>query len=48
MSKAPAPVEAGKLQPRGKTLGTRILERWQLYVLLLVPIVLTAIYQYIR
>lgn len=47
MRKAPMPAEAGKLKTQGKTLGARILEHWQLYVLLLVPIVLTVIYKYI-
>ena len=47
MRKAPVPAEAGKLKPQGKTLGARILEHWQLYVLLLVPIILTVIYKYI-
>ena len=46
-SKASAPAEAGKLKPQGKTLGQRILEHWQLYALLLIPIVLTVIYKYI-
>ncbi len=31
----------------GKTLGQRILENWQLYLLLLIPIVITVIYKYI-
>ena len=47
MRKAPVPAEAGTLKPQGKTLGARILEHWQLYVLLLVPIILTVIYKYI-
>ena len=47
MRKAPMPAEAGKLKTQGKTLGARILEHWQLYVLLLVPIILTVIYKYI-
>ncbi len=47
MRKAPVPVSAGKPKSHGKTLGTRILEHWQLYVLLLIPIVLTLIYKYI-
>ena len=47
MSKAPAPVSAGRTKPQGKTLGARILEHWQLYVLLLIPIVLTFVYKYI-
>lgn len=32
---------------RGKSLGRRILEHWQLYLLLLIPIVITIIYKYI-
>ncbi len=32
---------------QGKSLGKRILENWQLYVLLLIPIVLTIIYKYV-
>lgn len=47
MSKAPAPVSAGRTKPQGKTLGARIMEHWQLYVLLLIPIVLTFVYKYI-
>lgn len=31
----------------GKTLGQRILENWQLYALLLIPVVLTLVYKYI-
>lgn len=31
----------------GKSLGRRILENWQLYLLLLIPIVITIIYKYI-
>ena len=31
----------------GKTLGQRILENWQLYALLLIPVVLTFVYKYI-
>ena len=35
-----------KVRPR-KTLGQRILENWQLYLLLIIPIVITIIYKYI-
>lgn len=42
-----APGSASALKPRGKTLGKRILEHWQLYALLLIPVVLTVIYKYI-
>ena len=45
MSKAKTPV--AQVRPRGKTLGARIMEHWQLYVLLLIPIVLTFVYKYI-
>ena len=31
----------------GRSLGRRILENWQLYALLLVPVVLTVVYKYI-
>ncbi len=33
--------------PHGKTLGKRIAENWQLYLLLLIPVVITIIYKYI-
>ena len=45
MSKATSP--AKQLKPRGKTLSAQIMEHWQLYVLLLIPIVLTFVYKYI-
>ena len=45
MSKATAP--ATQLKPRGKTLSQRLLEHWQLYLLLLIPVILTVIYKYI-
>ena len=45
MSKAITP--AKKLKPQGKTLGKRVMEHWQLYLLLLIPIVITVIYKYI-
>ena len=32
---------------QSKSLGKRILEHWQLYLLLLIPLVLTVIYKYI-
>ena len=47
MSKTKTPAPAGQVKPRGKSLGNRILEHWQLYVLLLIPVVLTVIYKYI-
>ena len=45
MSKATVPTT--QLKPRGKTLSQRLLEHWQLYLLLLIPVVLTVIYKYI-
>ncbi len=33
--------------PRGKGLGRRIRDNWQLYLLLLIPVVITVIYKYI-
>lgn len=33
--------------PKKKTLGQRIIQSWQLYVLLIVPVVITIIYKYI-
>ena len=34
-------------QRPGRTLGRRILDNWQLYALLLIPVILTFIYKYI-
>lgn len=46
--KSPTPAVGKRpVKPRGNTLGKRILEHWQLYLLLLVPVVLTIIYKYI-
>ena len=51
VSKAKAPIisqggaASGKL--RSKTLGRRILDNWQMYALLLIPVVLTIVYKYI-
>ncbi len=36
-----------KVPRRGKPLGRRILENWQLYVMLVIPVVITVIYKYI-
>ena len=47
MSKTKTPAPAGLVRPQGKSLGSRILEHWQLYVLLLIPVILTVIYKYI-
>ncbi len=38
---------AALAQRQGKTLGQRIMENWQLYALLLIPVVLTIVYKYI-
>ena len=38
---------AALAQRRGKTLGQRILENWQMYALLAIPVILTIIYKYI-
>ena len=40
-------VTAAALARPGKTLGQRIMDNWQLYLLLLVPVVLTFVYKYI-
>ena len=42
-----AAVPAAALARPGKTLGQRIMDNWQLYLLLLVPVVLTFVYKYI-
>lgn len=49
MSKGTSAAASVAMPPvrRGKSLGRRILEHWQLYLLLLVPIVITIIYKYI-
>ena len=49
MSKGTSAAASMAMPPvrRGKSLGRRILEHWQLYLLLLVPIVITVIYKYI-
>ena len=53
MKKSETPVRisaagsAALSQRHGKTLGQRILENWQLYALLLIPVVLTIVYKYI-
>lgn len=38
---------AAAAKPRSKSLGQRILDNWQMYALLLIPVVLTIIYKYI-
>ena len=53
MKKSETPVRisaagsAALSQRHGKTLGQRILDNWQLYALLLIPVVLTIVYKYI-
>lgn len=42
-----AQATAPTVQRRGKTLGQRVAENWQLYALLLIPVVLTFVYKYI-
>ena len=42
-----AVASATALARPGKTLGQRIMDNWQLYLLLLVPIILTFVYKYI-
>ena len=44
---ANAAATAKKPQKHGKTLGKRIAENWQLYLLLVIPVVITLIYKYI-
>ena len=39
--------KADKPAKQGKSLGQRILENWQLYVMLVIPVVITIIYKYI-
>ena len=36
-----------KAARRGKPLGRRILENWQLYVMLIIPVIITVIYKYV-
>ena len=40
-----ASVPTKPLKPQGKTLGKRITEHWQLYLLLLIPVIITIIYK---
>ena len=47
MSKTKTPAPVGQVKPQGKSLGSQVLEHWQLYVLLLIPGILTVIYKYI-
>lgn len=45
--KASEETKSGKLAVRGKPLGRRLRDNWQLYALLLIPVVLTLVYKYI-
>ena len=45
-SKTAVPAVSARPQP-GRSLARRVLENWQLYALLLVPVVLTVVYKYI-
>ena len=50
MSKKTSPASAAPAQAnivQGKSLGRRIAENWQLYALLLIPVIITIIYKYI-
>lgn len=47
MKKSKAAVSAPAPMLRGKPLKKRILDNWQLYLMLLIPVVLTVIYKYI-
>lgn len=47
MNPSAAAGTAAALARPGKTLGQRIMDNWQLYLLLLVPVVLTFVYKYI-
>ena len=44
---AKAETRLPKAAKRGKPLGRRIVENWQLYLMLVIPIVITVIYKYI-
>ena len=45
--KAPSKADKPKGNSHRKTLGKRIVECWQLYLLLLVPIIITIVYKYV-
>lgn len=47
MNPSAAAGTAAALARPGKTLGQRIMDNWQLYLLLLVPVALTFVYKYI-
>ncbi len=46
-SSASASLQTSGTLVHGKSLGKRILENWQLYAMLLIPVVLTIVYKYI-
>lgn len=41
------PAKTGAKKPAGRTLGQRVAANWQLYVMLIIPVVITIIYKYI-
>ncbi len=41
------PAPSGEVVVPGKSLGSRILQSWQLYAMLLIPVIITIIYKYI-
>lgn len=45
MSKASTISQGGAVVARHKSLGRRILDNWQMYALLLIPVVLTIVYK---
>ena len=47
MSRTKTAVAGPAPQPGGKSLKKRIMDNWQLYLMLLVPVVLTIVYKYI-
>lgn len=47
MGKNNSAVAKAAIAPGGKSLGRRIRDNWQLYLMLLVPVILTVIYKYI-
>ena len=47
MSRSKTAAVGPVLQYRGKSLKRRVADNWQLYLMLLVPVILTIIYKYI-
>ena len=47
MSRSKTAVAATAIRPGGKSLKRRLRDNWQLYLMLLIPVVLTIIYKYI-